>query len=50
MAVFTSSDEKAEGAVLVWLALVEEAGCIAVGKVVLCEGVAAVCEPLKDGL
>ena len=48
VAVFTGGDEEREGAVVVFFAFVEEPGGVAVGEVVLGEGVAAVGEALED--
>ncbi len=48
MAVFGGGDEEGEGTVVVFFAFIEESRSIAVGEVVLGEGVAAIGEALKD--
>ena len=48
VAVFAGCDEEREGAVVVFFSFCEEARCVAVGEVVLGEGVGAVGEALED--
>ena len=42
VAMFAGCDEEGECAVIVFVAFAEEAGGIAIGEIVLCEGVAAI--------
>ena len=48
MTVFGCGDEEWESAVIIWFPRGEEAGRVAVGKVVLSKWVASVCEALQD--